>query len=215
MTLSKIIRSANIVDLKPWQAPSLSLTGAVAAGVDPRQLPGYEDGYDQGYQAGLDAARKQMQASVDHLRMLLETVQNPLATINDQVEDELVQLAMTIAGQVIRRELRTDPDQIAVVVKEARRSLAEITGTLRIGLHPGDAPLVRSMFSKDEELDGIIIEEDISLTPGGCTLSTSTAFVDASLETRIAKLAVQLLGDDRGERRGEEPLSGPQTEPAP
>jgi len=194
--LSKIIRSANIVDLKPWQAPSLSLSGAIA-GIDPRQLPGYEDGFDQGYQAGQDAARQQMQKSVDSLAMLLETVQQPLADIDSRVEDELVQLAMAIAGQVIRRELRTDPDEVAAVVKEARCSLAEITGSLRIGLHPDDAPLVRSMFSKDKELDGIVIEEDISLSPGGCTLSTKTSFVDARLETRIAKIAVQLLGDHR------------------
>jgi len=211
--LSKIIRSANIVDLKPWQAPSLSLPGAVAAGIDPRQLPGYEDGFDQGYQAGQDAARQQMQSSVDSLAMLLQTVQQPLADIDSQVEDELVQLAMAVAGQVIRRELRTDPDQVAAVVKEARRSLAEITGSLRIGLHPDDAPLVRSMFSKDKELDGIVIEEDISLSPGGCTLSTSTSFVDARLETRIAKIAVQLLGDHRCLENDRDALSPPQPGP--
>ncbi len=211
--MSKIIRSANIVDLKPWQAPSLSLPGAVAAGIDPRQLPGYEDGFDQGYQAGQDAARQQMQSSVDSLAMLLQTVQQPLADIDSQVEDELVQLAMAVAGQVIRRELRTDPDQVAAVVKEARRSLAEITGSLRIGLHPDDAPLVRSMFSKDKELDGIVIEEDISLSPGGCTLSTSTSFVDARLETRIAKIAVQLLGDHRCLENDRDALSPPQPGP--
>ena len=195
--MSKIIRSANIVDLKPWQAPSLSLSGAVAAGIDPSQLPGYEEGFDQGYQAGLDAAQQQMQASVDTLAMLLKTVQQPLLDIDSQVEDELVELALAIAGQIIRRELRTDPDEIAAVVKEARRSLTEVTGSLRIGLHPDDAPRVRSMFSKDKELDGIVIEEDISLSPGGCTLSTKTSFVDARLESRIAKIAVQLLGDHR------------------
>ncbi len=212
--MSKIIRSANIVDLKPWQAPSLSLSGAVAAGIDPRQLPGYEDGFDQGYQAGQDAARQQMQSSVDSLAMLLQTVQQPLADIDSQVEDELVQLAMAVAGQVIRRELRTDPDQVAAVVKEARRSLAEITGSLRIGLHPDDAPLVRSMFSKDKELDGIVIEEDISLSPGGCTLSTNTSFVDARLETRIAKIAVQLLGDHRSLTSDRDALSAPPPGPA-
>lgn len=211
--MSKIIRSANIVDLKPWQAPSLAASGALSAGIDPRQLPGYEDGFDQGYQAGKEAARQQMQASVDHLRMLLETVQQPLADFDAQIEDELVRLAMAIAAQVIRRELRTDSDQIAAVVKEARRSLAEITGQLRIGLHPDDAPLVRSMFSKEKELDGILIEEDISLSPGGCTLSTDTAFVDARLETRIAKLAVQLLGDDRAAVAGTPEQSPPQAEP--
>ncbi len=212
--MSKIIRSANIVDLKPWQAPSLSLSGAVAAGIDPRQLPGYEDGFDQGYQAGQDAARQQMQSSVDSLAMLLQTVQQPLADIDSQVEDELVQLAMAVAGQVIRRELRTDPDQVAAVVKEARRSLAEITGSLRIGLHPDDAPLVRSMFSKDKELDGIVIEEDISLSPGGCTLSTNTSFVDARLETRIAKIAGQLLGDHRSLTSDRDALSVPPPGPA-
>ncbi len=210
--MSKIIRNANIVDLKPWQAPSLSIPGALAAGIDPRQLPGYEDGFEQGYQAGLDAARVQMQASVEQFAQLLETVQKPLAEIDAKVEDELVRLAMAVAGQVIRRELRTDRDQIAAVVKDARRSLAQVTGDLRIGLHPDDAPLVRSMFSENKELDGIIIEEDISLSPGGCTLSTNSSFVDATVETRIAKLAVQLLGDDRSPEQDQQTPALPNPE---
>jgi len=199
--LSKIIRSANIIDLKPWQAPSLFSADAINANIDPRTLPGYEDGFEQGYQAGQERARQQMQPSVDHLQQLLETVQVPLATIDEQVEVELVRLTLSIAAQVIRRELRTDPDQIAAVIKAARRALAEVTGRLKIGLHPDDAVLIRSMYGQNNELDGIEIEEDISLTPGGCTLSTQTSFVDARLETRIGKLAAQLLGDDRSRQR--------------
>ncbi len=195
--MSKIIRSANIIDLQPWQSPCLSSAEAIAADIDPRTLPGYEEGFEQGYQAGQERAQQQMQTSVDHLQQLLETVQTPLAQIDEQVEVELVRLTVSIAAQVIRRELRTDPDQIAAVIKEARRALAEVTGQLKIGLHPDDATLVRKMFGQNNELEGIVIEEDISLTPGGCTLSTQTSFIDARLETRIGKLAAQLFGDDR------------------
>jgi flagellar assembly protein FliH len=76
--------------------------------------------------------------------------------------------------------------------------LGTVAGPLRIGVHPDDAGLVRRMFTEDEELSKVRVEEDPSLSRGGCTLATDHSFIDATVETRIARLAVQLLGDERG-----------------
>ena len=122
-----------------------------------------------------------------------------MAKLDEQVDQELARLAMAIARQVVRRELSSDPQQIVAVVREARSALSDVRGRLRIALHPDEAPVVRGMFSEDESLSGIEVDEDPAIARGGCTLTTDVSFVDAQVETRLARLAVQLLGDERAD----------------
>ena len=158
---------------------------------------GHEEGFAKGYEEGLRAAQAQAQQNLQVLANLTAYVREPLAVLEEQVDDELVRLVLAITRQVVRREVRTDPQQIAAVVREARAALDDVRGNLRIALHPEEAALVRGMFSADESLGGIVIEEDPSITRGGCTLSSDVSFIDARVESRIAQIAVDLLGDER------------------
>lgn len=167
------------------------------AAVDEDYRQGREEGFARGHAEGLEAARAETAATLAALSALAGNLLEPLARLDEQVDDELARLALAVARQVVRRELTSDPQQIAAVVREARGALNDVRGRLRIALHPDEAPLVRRLFSDDETLAGVDVEEDPSITRGGCTLSTDVSFVDATVETRIARIAVQLLGDER------------------
>lgn len=164
---------------------------------------GREEGFASGYEDGLEAARAELSASLATLAALTAGVREPMAKLDEQVDQELARLAMAIARQVVRRELSSDPQQIVAVVREARAALSDVRGRLRIALHPDEAPVVRGMFSEDESLSGIEVAEDPAIARGGCTLTTDVSFVDAQVETRLARLAVQLLGDERADADGE------------
>ena len=195
---TRVVRPASAQGVQPWRAPALGDPPSAEPAADAQEARrGYDDGFARGYEEGLRAAEAEMNASVRAIAALTESLRAPVAKLEEHVDDELVRLTLAIARQVIRRELRSDPDQIAAVVKEARASLATVQGTVRIGLHPDDAPLVRRMFSDDEGLAGLQVVEDPVLSRGGCTVTTDTAFVDATVETRVARIAVQLLGDER------------------
>jgi len=195
---ARVVRPGNVAGMQPWQAPALGAAAAATHAADAQEVRrGYDDGFASGYEEGLRAAEEEMRASVGAIGALTETLRAPVAKLEEHVDDELVRLTLAIARQVIRRELRSDPEQIAAVVREARASLVTVQGTVRIALHPDDAPLVRRMFSDDETLAGVQVHEDPVVSRGGCTVTTDTAFVDASVETRIARIAVQLLGDER------------------
>lgn len=199
---TRVVRQAGDAGLQRWHAPALSdAAGADHAASEHEVRRGYDEGFAQGYQEGLRTAEEEMQANVAHIRSLTESLRRPVASLEEHVDDELVRLTLAIARQVIRRELRSDPDQVAAMVKEARASLSDVQGTVHISLHPDDAPLVRRMFSDDNALAGVQILEDLNVARGGCTLATDTSFVDATVETRIARIAVQLLGDERDRSR--------------
>ena len=167
------------------------------AGAAEEQRRAREEGFAQGLAQGLSAAREQSEAGLRAIAALSANLREPLACVDEQIVDELARIALAVARQVIRRELSVDPQQVAAVVREARRTLGDVRGQLCITLHPDEAAVVRALFSAEEALSGIRIDADPSISRGGCTLSTDVSFVDATVETRIARIAVQLLGDER------------------
>lgn len=156
-----------------------------------------EQGFAQGHAQGLAAAHEQSQAQLQTLAALTANLREPLARVDDQVVDELCRLALAVARQVIRRELATDPRQVAAVIEEARRALGEVRGELCLALHPDEAAVMRELLSADQALCGIRVDADPAIARGGCTVRSDVSFVDATVETRIARVAVQLLGDER------------------
>ena len=54
-----------------------------------------------------------------------------------EVERELLTLAMALARQIVRRELKTDPTQIIGIIREAIAALPVAAREVRVHLHPG------------------------------------------------------------------------------
>ncbi|PKM12309.1 MAG: flagellar assembly protein FliH [Gammaproteobacteria bacterium HGW-Gammaproteobacteria-3] len=162
---------------------------------------GHEEGLEKGYQEGLkkgyDENAQLLQAQAAQLASVLETLSEPLKTLDDAVEKELVDLAIAIARQLLRREIKLDPGQIVAAVREAVSIMPLATQKIRLSLHPDDAELVRSVFTLDETAAAWSIKEDPLISRGGCKVDADNSHVDATLETRLAAVIAQVLGDER------------------
>ena len=81
---------------------------------------------DRGYEAGVSAGRAELQkqndalaAQVARLDAILSLLARPLPTLEGEVEQQLVLLALAVGKQLARRELKADPGQIAALIREA------------------------------------------------------------------------------------------------
>ncbi len=170
-----------------------------------------EQGYREGYVAGLEkgeregrelaesAAREQIDAQLASLRGICDALAEPLAALDSEVEDELLQLTVTLAQQLVRREMRSDPGEIIGVIRESLRLLPANARRVRVHLNPEDAALLRESLPGAEREDGWSIVEDPLISRGGCRLSSETSRIDATLEARLAALAANALGGSRGD----------------
>lgn len=134
----------------------------------------YSEAYANGHEAGLAAARaesqqliNQAQAQVASLEQILGTLAQPLKDLDQQVHDQLVQLAMTVARQLVRRELRIDPAQVIGIIRETVALLAPGTRDVRVHLHPEDATIVREKLAAPGAESAWTIVEDPVMTRGG------------------------------------------------
>lgn len=203
--MSKIIPKEELSGIENWSLPEVSITGQRAPASRPltaRQLEelqqqAREEGFLQGRREGLEAGKKDIKARVHELESLMQTLAKPLEQLDTQVEQELVQLALAVARQLIRRELKADPGQVLAVVRESMVALPIAARNVRLHMHPEDAALVRETLLLSENERSWTIVEDPLLTRGGCKVSSETSQIDASIERRLHSVIANVLGGER------------------
>ncbi|GAB4262984.1 MAG: flagellar assembly protein FliH [Methylomicrobium sp.] len=179
---------------------------AFAKGQEEGFAQGYEAGRQQGYEEGLkkgyDENAHKLHEQAAQLTEILQAFNEPLADLDVEVEKELVGLAIAIAKQLIRREIKSDPGQIVATVREAVNVLPIATQRITLTLHPEDAELVRSVLLLEDHPAPWEIKEDPLISRGGCRVDTESSHVDATVERRLAAVIAQVLGDERGREEG-------------
>ncbi len=169
------------------------------------QQEGFEQGYREGFAKGEAEARQRLDEQAGQLKALFDFFESPLQQMNEEVEKQLNLLAVTLAQQLVRREIRAEPGEIIGLIREAIKLLPANSRHIRITLHPDDATLLRNTLSLDSEGDGPAWQliEDPMITRGGCEIQSDQSVINLTLENRLQALAASVLGGEREEDRVE------------
>ncbi|MDZ7754486.1 MAG: flagellar assembly protein FliH [Gammaproteobacteria bacterium] len=163
---------------------------------------GHAEGEAQGRQEGLRRAEQRNADVTKRLKALLDGMSQPYAELDERVVETLVELAVSVARHIIRRELRTDPEQVIAVVREAVAALPEVTPRVEIHLHPEDAALVRETVGVGDGESAWTVVEKPMITRGGCRVASESSQVDATIERRVAEAVAHIMGEERGRQGG-------------
>jgi len=174
------------------------------------------EAWEQGQAAGRAAGRAQalteqetltqeLRTRVQRLEGVLNLQARPLAELDEIVLRQLATLAGAIARQLVRRELRTQPEQIIAVIRETVALLPAAARDVRIHLHPEDAALVRERLVEPAAERAWTLVEDPVITRGGCRISSENSSIDAQVETRLGAAIAAVLGDERNQPAGAAP----------
>jgi flagellar assembly protein FliH len=162
----------------------------------------------RGYQAGLAKAQVETQGTLDalsarvkQLDSILQLLGKPLAQLDADVEKELLHMALAVGKQLARRELRIDPTQIIGIIRESLGQLPASARDIRVHLHPDDATTVRERLATPSSERAWTIVEDPTLTRGGCVIRTEISQMDVKLESRVAAVIANVLGEERAPER--------------
>ncbi len=214
---SKIIKSEEQEDVRNWQPPEMirsatdvSVREARGSLLTAEQLEhvqsqahkegfelGRKEGFEFGHKEALAGSRNEIRTKAEMMDNLLSALNTPFKELDEQVERELISLTISMVRQLVRREVKLDPNQIIGVVREALSLLPVSARNIRLILHPEDAKLVREIFEVSEKDLVWSIVEDPVLDRGGCKVITDTSQIDATLESRLAAMIATLLGGER------------------
>ena len=216
--MSKVIRGEAVSDCQAWHVPEVQSEGSqqrqpmTARQLEEIQNQAHREGFQQGLQEGRDAGLKEFTQRVHYLEQIIHSLSKPFEELDETIEQQLVQLAMLVARQLVRRELKTDPGQVIGVVREALSALPVTARHVQLVLHPEDAAMVRESLSLQEggqdiklasqdvsssECGGIYIVDDPVQSRGGCRALTDVSQIDATVESRLNAVIASVMGGQR------------------
>jgi flagellar assembly protein FliH len=206
-----------------------------AAGLDEELRAARDAGFERGRSEGLASAAAEIAQRLQDLDArralfdgLVHQLVEPMQRLDADTVAELARLAVLVGSQLARRELALDPRQVIAIIRECLSSLPGSARDVKIRLHPADARIVGETVDTGPaggrtaaELSGTptsgwSLVEDASMSRGGCCVEAEASRIDARLETRVAAAMVAILGDERGDPRGEStPPPRPELGPTP
>lgn len=155
----------------------------------------YQDGFQRGQAEGFAAGQQAVLQQAQRLQALVEHAARPLAHLDDEVERALVELAAAIARRVVVAELKTDPERIVTMAREALAALPPQLRRIHLQVNPADVELLKAQLAAPLEAQTFEIVANPELGPGDCRLVTESALIDGSIENRVRAVAQSLTGD--------------------
>lgn len=141
--------------------------------------------YDKGFSEGADQGKREISPTVESLAKLIRELGNLKEEILDRSQKEIIDLAFSIAGKVIHKEVNTTEDVVLSVLKDAMKNM-QGKGDIRIRLNPGDYHHIREVTPDFLDSYGdIMIEKDEEISRGGAVIETHSGRVDARLDQQL------------------------------
>ena len=166
------------------------------------QEASYNEGYEAGRQEGIERRYMESEPMAQQLEMVLEQLTSLRQIVRFQAEQELVQLALMIAKNIVIEEITINPDILKNIIKSALKEL-ESLGKVRIFLHPDDYEFIikcqgdLEKYIDDEQV--LQIKPNIDASPGSIIIETDEDVVNYSFQQQFEKLEEE-LSQKLGER---------------
>lgn len=203
-------RPAVLADVKPISAappagkapaaPSAPLSAEQSAAearraLDQERQRARVEGYQSGYQAGQDSGAAAAAQATARLNAVADATLTAWANLEDDLASQVVDLALTIARQVLRGDPRVRRDALLDVVHESMRHITTGAHRPELHLHPADVELVRGALGDELKRGNWKLVEAHRIEPGGCRLTTDEGEIDATLPTRWRQVTAALGRD--------------------
>ena len=174
-----------------------SLTGDVVsrggtAQLSERERRIFERGRAQGHTEGQGAERRVKAEHAAKVAALIGAMHERFAELEATGGDAVLDLAIMIARQVVRREIAVNRDALLAVAREAVAMIVDQHAHPRVFLNPDDFANLRSDFEADGLFKGCRFIADARIARGGCRVETAQGDVDATLATRWERVLASL-----------------------
>lgn len=171
---------------EPASPPAPSAEEWQARVLEARQL-GWQDGYRDGLQA-LEAAKRQYASQVSaQMAQLVAGFDEQIQALEGRMASAVIDIALTLARQVVRSELQQRPEAVAQVAQEAVGAVMLSARHLRLRMSPDDLALIEGGAGEALRAREVMLQADAAIAPGGCVVESDLGQVDARIESRWAQ----------------------------
>jgi flagellar assembly protein FliH len=198
-----VIAAEDLNTCERWELPTMrdrdsgraSPQPMTASKLEALQKAAYEEAYEKGRAEGFAEGAREARSVADSLNHAIQSLEQPFSELNHEVEEQLVSLSIAIARQLIRRELRTAPEEIIATIRAALHTLPAASRDVQVVVNPEDRALILETLGVAAESWDLV--DNPSVTRGGCRIESHASRIDATVETRMSGAIAQVLGGER------------------
>ena len=158
-------------------------------------IEGEKRGYQAGEQAGFATACQRVEPLIQSLHESLSQLTGLRQELHQQIEHEVVDLALAIVGKIICHEAAIGRETVLCVVQEALKHLAD-DRRITVKMSPSDLQFMQDaqhrLSGRLSSLQHVNFEADESISSGGCVIETESGRIDASLENQLRTIEESL-----------------------
>jgi flagellar assembly protein FliH len=147
---------------------------------------GVQEGYQNGYRDGLVALESFKQTFAAQTTAQVGALLTRLDAEFDALQPRLA-AAVDLASQVLKSELKANPDVVAAVAQQALGAMLLSARHITLQLHPQDLPLVAEGAREALEARSARLVANPALARGDCIVESDVGTIDARIETLWAQ----------------------------
>ncbi len=163
-----------------------------------------QEAYAEGLRRGTEAGEAQgLAAFEESVGQAAQTIGEAVSSLREAresfletLEPEVLSLAIRIATQVLRREIRSDPELVRSTVRAALEHLAD-RESMTIRVNSRDLEVLRehnvTLLDGVEGAEHLEVLADESIESGGCVVESESVHVDATVESQLQRIIDALL----------------------
>jgi len=161
----------------------------------------YEEAKKAGYEEGIAISKKEYEELIEEAKEIKLQAQIEHEKMLKEFEQEAVLLVLDIAKKVISDEVVLNKQNVLFLFREA---IEKCVNRENMVLRVSDEDYDYSIRNKDKILsmvEGVAnleICKDSSLEPGSCIIETEFGSIDASVQTKLAKIEEAFLKERAG-----------------
>lgn len=185
----------------PTRAPTPSVEADVAPAVDPAKEAA-DEAFVRGVEEGRRLEAEAVAPTLAALEAAMEEMHGSQLVWVDNIEKNLMALAVAVARQVVGEHLRADPESIQQLVTRALgRFPLEVPLTIR--LNPADLSRISAATLESASNDpaagrDVRWRADTLINEGSCVVEGPERMVDGRADKALLRIYQALVTDDQG-----------------
>lgn len=172
-------------------------------GKEQGMLAGREEGYDTGRQEALSQFAPQLDGLKQSFSKAIEDWEEERKRLFLEAREDVLEFALNMAKKITHKVVQTDPSVVRDQVIEALALLAEPTSAI-VSVAPEDRQTVETMLpdivQQIANCTHIELQDDPSITQGGCIINTKQGSIDATIERQIQRIVETLCPEGVNEK---------------
>lgn len=184
--------------LPPAALPPAVSSTAVAVQPEVRaaavEREAFAQGFAQGERAGAEAAAVQAEAMLRRMAKAIDEIASVRHRIARETEQQMVQLALTVARRIIQREVSIDRELVMAIARVAIDRVAD-AAQVTVRLNAEDYAAITAGNHEGWPGSHVTLVADTRLPRGGCRVESELGNIDAGIDAQLQEMTQALLQD--------------------